>query len=279
MLKPVCSSCACSNEIPFKLAFVTGASSGIGAAFCRLLAAKKIALLMTGRDRDRLDALAKELSPLVPVEVISADISLESGREELVKAVHERVPDLIVNNAGFGLYGEALTYETSKFLEMVDVNVKGVVALTIEGARALVAAGKEGVILNISSSADLLVFPGLAVYAASKAFVTQFSQSMDFELKKRGVRVLVSCPGVVKSDFRRRAAGLEYQAEGRAAMDVDYAARQLWRQVMKRSRLHRFDFKTRIGSFIGRNLLPKALVGKVLFEVTEKYHAPRKMIL
>lgn len=274
-----CSSCNCSVNPRFNLAFVTGASSGIGAALCRLLAREKIPLLMTGRDRERLDSLATELSPLVPVEVLAADIGTEEGRDVLVKAVRERTPDLLVNNAGFGLYGETLTHETASLLEMIDVNIKGVVDLTVEGARALIASGKKGVILNVSSSADLLVFPGLAVYAASKAFVTQFSQSIDFELKKRGIRVLVSCPGVVKTEFRSRASGLNQQTEGRTAMEVSFAAEQLWRQIEKGKRLHRFDFKTRIGSFIGRNLLPKPLVAKILFETTENYHPSRKIIL
>lgn len=234
---------------------------------------------MTGRDRGRLDAMAAELGPLVPVEVVAADIGTDQGRAALVKAIRERKPDLIVNNAGFGLYGEALTYPSKQFLEMVDVNVKAVVELTLEGARTLIASGKKGVVLNISSSADLLVFPGLAVYAASKAFVTQFSQSLDFELKQRGVRVLASCPGVVKSDFRRRAAGLQHRAEGRASMDATYAAEQLWGQVARRQRLHRFDFKTRFGAFIARNLLPAALLGKILYRETESYHPPRDLIL
>lgn len=279
MPKSGCSSCSTQTRPEFNLALVTGANSGIGAAFCRLLASKKIPLLMTGRDRGRLDAMAAELGPLVPVEVVAADIGTDQGRAALVKAIRERKPDLIVNNAGFGLYGEALTYPSKQFLEMVDVNVKAVVELTLEGARTLIASGKKGVVLNISSSADLLVFPGLAVYAASKAFVTQFSQSLDFELKQRGVRVLASCPGVVKSDFRRRAAGLQHRAEGRASMDATYAAEQLWGQVARRQRLHRFDFKTRFGAFIARNLLPAALLGKILYRETESYHPPRDLIL
>lgn len=274
-----CSSCHCSDHPIYRLAFVTGASSGIGAAFCRLLAQKGVPLLMTGRDLGRLEALADELRPLVPVEVISTDIGTAAGRLVLVEAIRRHVPDLIVNNAGFGLYGETLTYETDQMTEMVEVNVNGVVELTIEGARTLIASGRKGTILNVSSSADLLVFPGLAVYAASKAFVTQFSQSIDYELKRRGVRVLVSCPGVVKSDFRRRAAGLDRPTEGRAAMDVAFAAKQLWRQIARAKGVCRFDFKTRIGAFIGRNLLPKALVARVLFGVTERYHPERKLIL
>jgi short-subunit dehydrogenase len=247
-------------------------------ALCRLLAKEGVALLITGRDQDRLASLSAELNSQVAVEWFAADLAIKADRRRLVDIIHSRVPDLVVNNAGFGLYGEVLTYETGSFDPMIDVNIKGVLDLTVEAARALVSAKKPGVILNVSSAADFLVFPGLAVYAATKAFVTQVSLSLDIELKGRGVRVLAACPGVVKTEFRTRAAGEERTPEGRTAMDVDYAAWRIWKQIVKRQRLCRFDWKTRFGAFIGRNLLPKALVGKVLFRVTEGYHPARKLI-
>jgi len=99
-------------QTKFSLAFVTGASSGLGAGICRLLASKGIPLLITGRNVERLKILADELQMLVPVEIIAADLSIEKERERLIDKIHEHVPDLIINNAGFGLYGPALTYET-----------------------------------------------------------------------------------------------------------------------------------------------------------------------
>lgn len=256
------------------LALVTGASSGIGAAFCRLLAQKKIALLVTGRDETKLNALADELRHLVPVEVVVADIGMETGRLVLIEKIKERVPDLILNNAGFGLYGPALTHETKELQEIVDVNVSGVLQLTLEGARALKDAGKPGIILNVSSSSDLIVFPCLAVYAASKAFVTQFSRSFDEEMKPHGIRILVSCPGVVDTEFRKRASGNPEAKTDKYAMTVSYAAEQLWKQIVQKKQVHGFDLKTRLGVFFARFILPQAVVSKILFNKMESIHPP-----
>lgn len=258
------------QEKPFSLALVTGASSGIGAALCRLLAQKGIPLLMIARDKSRLEQLAHELS-VVPVTVLAADLATDEGRGKVVAAIHQYMPDLVVNNAGFGFYGEALAHPTNENLEMVDLNIKALLALTLEAARMLISEGKKGTILNISSASDLLVFPGFAVYAATKAFVTQFSQSMDVEVKPKGVRVLVACPGVVRTAFRKRASGTEGVPSGPGAMDVNFAAQQLWQQIEKGRGLHYFDFKTRVLIFLARFVLPRSLVNKFLFKTVLAY--------
>jgi uncharacterized protein len=262
----------------FSLAFVTGASSGIGAAVCRLLARQGIPLLITGRRAQHLKALADELKLFVPVEVIIADIAVKEECRRLVDKIYERVPDLIVNNAGFGLYGLALTHETEGQQSMVAVNVLGMLELTLEGARALVSAGKKGVILNVSSSADSLVFPGLATYAASKAFVTQFSRSFDEEMRSYGIRILTSCPGVVATEFRSRASGVVSAKPDKSAMTASFAAEQIWEQIIRGWQVHRFDWKTRLGVFCARFLLPQGLVSKILFRATESYHPLRAFI-
>lgn len=255
-----------------KTAFVTGASSGIGAAMCSLLAGKGISLIITGRDQTKLNVLAEELRSLVPVEVMTADIALENGRRILIEKIQQQVPDLIVNNAGFGLYGPALTHKTNELQEIVDVNVSGVLQLTLEGARALRAAGKQGTILNVSSSSDLIVFPGLAVYAASKAFVTQFSRSFDEEMKQYGIRILASCPGVVDTGFRKRASGNPEAKTDKYSMSAAFAAEQLWKQILQKKQVHGFDLKTRIGVFFARYLLPQVLVSKILLNKMESIH-------
>jgi short-subunit dehydrogenase len=264
------------NERKIHLAFVTGASSGIGMAMCRLLARKGIPLLVTGRDVAKLNVLADELRALVSVEVIAADIALENGRRSLVEKIREQAPDLIINNAGFGLYGLALTHETNALQEIVDVNISGVLQLTLEGARVLQSKGKRGTILNISSASDLIVFPCLAVYAASKAFVTQFSRSLDEEMKSYGIRILVSCPGVVDTEFRKRASGKANAKSDPHSMSVSFAAEQIWNQIMKEKQVHVFDWKTRLGVFFGRFVLPQALVSKILLHKMESIHPTNK---
>lgn len=262
----------------FSLAFVTGASSGIGFELCRLLAREGIALVVTGRNAEHLKALADELQPLVPVEIAIADMAVGEDRQRLVAIIQEKAPDLIINNAGFGLYGRALSYETKAQQAIIDVNVSGVLELTLEGARALLTARKRGVILNVSSSADQLIFPGLAVYAASKAFVSQFSRSLDEEMQPYGIRILVSCPGVVATGFRGRASGLPEAKTDKFAMSASFAAKELWQQIIKRKQVHVFDWKTRIATFLARFILPQALVSGVLMRKIESYCPARPLI-
>lgn len=255
----------------FSLALVTGASSGIGEALCRLLAQKGVPLLMVARDKARLDNLAEELRTEVPVIVIPADLGSEQGCKVIVEAMKQYVPDLIVNNAGFGLYGPAIDYETKENLDMIDLNIKALLDLTLEGTKLLISKRKEGTILNISSASDFIVFPGFAVYAATKAFVTQFSRSLDVETSPKGVRVLVSCPGVVRTEFRKRAAGKRDAVSGSDGMDVDFAARELWNQIIKGRGLNYFDFKTRFMVSLARFILPQKLVSKILFKKVSSY--------
>jgi short-subunit dehydrogenase len=262
----------------FSLALVTGASSGIGTSLCRLLARQGIPLLVTGRNSERLNALAEELKTMVPVIALSADLSLPQDREKLVEKINAYAPDLVVNNAGFGLYGEALSYETKEQLEIVNINASTVLSLTLESARAMIAQGKKGVILNVSSSADFLVFPGLAVYAATKAFVTQFS--LDFEMRQHGVRVLAACPGVVETNFRSRASGVVQESSNDpSAMSAEFAAKKLWWQIKKRKRVHMFDWKTRVAVCFARYFMPKALLAPILAKTIASYHPKRSLVI
>lgn len=267
------------KSMNFKTALITGASYGIGEALARLLAEKGIPLMLVARSSERLHSLAKDLSPLVPVEVIVCDLSHPGQLISLVKAVKSRKPDLIINNAGFGLYGDILTYQTEQLQEMVDVNVKALMELTIEGARALVGSGKQGVILNVSSVAgEMKIFPTFSIYAASKSFVTRFSESFDFEVAPLGVRILTSCPGMVDTHFRYRASGNEHQKASSRSMSVDYAAKEIWWQIQKRKRVHIFNWKYQWMLALSR-WIPKFLLSKGMRKEIEGRLEPKDLIL
>lgn len=263
----------------FACALVTGASLGIGNAVSRLLADKGIPLIIVARSTDKLEQLAEELRPKVDVEVLSADLSNKAARNKVVEAIRRRQPDLIVNNAGWGLYGEALTHETEEFLNMLEVDVAAVMELTLEGARTLVANGKHGVIMNISSAAGIMpVFPGFSVYAASKAFLNVFSQSLNAELRPYGISVLASCPGVVDTHFRSRAADEKKYQPNPYAMPVDFAALEIWKQIVSRKPLHVFDWKYRWSMTLARYLVPTRLLAHILANRIAKLHSPRKIL-
>ncbi len=227
-----------------RLALVTGATSGIGEALCFLFAQKGLSLLITGRDRHRLDALVQQLSPQIVLQAIEADLSTSNGRQKVMALIHEYGPDLVINNAGFGLYGEALTYPTEEQEMMIEVNVTAVTELTLEAARTLISDGKEGIVFNVSSAAAFQVIPNMAIYAASKAFVNQFSQGLDDEVKKYGVRILTICPGMVKTSFSKRA-GQTQREKKVGVMSADFVAREIWKQVQNLKPLTIIDWKYR----------------------------------
>jgi short-subunit dehydrogenase len=268
-----------NKESPlFSCALVTGASSGIGEALCRLLAGKKIPLLMAGRDQTRLNNLAEELRSQVPCTLFSAELSKPRERLLLIEALRTHAPDLVINNAGFGLYGEALSYPVIDHLELLDVNGSSVVELSLEAARALIAAGKNGVVLNVSSAAGTLTFPYFASYAASKALVTQFSRAFDYETAPFGVRILTACPGVVNTPFRQRAAHLPAIKNRGSAMSAEKAARLIWKQILKRKRVYIFDWRTRLGIALA-HLLPESLIARLLSNEIKKISPSRSLKL
>ena len=160
----------------FTKAIITGASSGIGESLARLLAGQGIALILTGRDTKRLEAIASDLQHKVPVTSCTLDLLKPDDLAKLTRIIHEEVPDLVINNAGAGLYGDVLTYETAEQLEIYHLNATIPMQLTIEASRALMTAGKKGVILNLSSTAAYQVFPQLAGQAAAKSFTSDFCQ-------------------------------------------------------------------------------------------------------
>lgn len=247
----------------FKCALVTGASSGIGEAVARLLASKGIALIITGRNRERLEKLATELERKVNVEIVVADLSRPIERAIVTAKIREKAPDLLINNAGSGLYGDIIEHTNEMELQVVRLDVESVVELTMETARVLASSKRQGVILNVSSAAPYFIFPKFAVYSSSKAFINQFSQSSDWELKAKGIRVLAACPGFVSTRFRERAGGKSKTKDTRQAMTAEYAAEQIWWQIQKRRPLHIFSFRYRLLAFLATYVMPKSWVAKI----------------
>lgn len=244
----------------FSKALVTGATSGIGEATARLLASKGISLILSGRNKEKLAALAKELRAVAVV----ADLG--ESREPLISVIEEYIPDLVINNAGYGLYGEALSQARDNQLDILEVDAAAVLELSLAAAEALRNHGKEGVIMNVSSVAAFHPFPRFAVYAAAKAFVNHFSQSFDLEMRPYGIKVLAACPGMVSTRFRGRASLGKDRGENRSSMvmSADFAAKEIWWQICKGKPLHVFDYKYRLGVFIASYLLPKRWVAKFL---------------
>src|ERR1700687_3568137 len=186
---------------------ITGASAGIGAALARVFAEHGHDLVLIARREAKLDALADEIAatgrqpPLVlRVDLIQPDAAARIKSE---LAAHALEPQYIVNNAGFGLVGEAAQLDHLEQLAMIELNIRFLTALSLAFADTL--SRLRGGILNVASVAGFLPGPGMAVYYATKAYVLSFSEALRAELAPCGVRVTALCPGPVPSEFQARA--------------------------------------------------------------------------
>lgn len=252
----------------FRLALVTGATSGIGESLSRLLAKEGIPLVLSGTRIDRLKELQNELGSLVSTQIVVADLQTREGRQGLVKIIREHSPDLVINNAGFGLYGPVISHSTQEQLDILEVNGNAVLELTTEAVRALRDNKFPGVILNTASAAAFQIIPSLTVYSATKAFVVHFSQSFDIEVQPYGIRVLAACPGKVKTSFINRAGGSSESA-GWGVMSPDDVALAMWKQIQIQKPVMIIDWRYRVLTFLSK-LLPSRWLAKQLQRDIEK---------
>jgi short-subunit dehydrogenase len=191
-----------------KVTLITGASSGIGAEFARVFAAKGHDLALVARNRDRLAALADELAQpdRARALVLAIDLSGPSAGTEIVEALDAEGAsvEILVNNAGFGLIGDASELPISEQLAVIDLNNRMLVETTLRLLPQI--RESKGKILNVASiGAYCPGGPGMAVYYASKAFILSFSLSLWLELRSQGVGVTVLSPGVTPTGFQDRA--------------------------------------------------------------------------
>lgn len=185
------------------VALVTGASSGIGEAYARLLARQGFDLWLVARRKDRLDSLCQKLSSLAGVGARASvcDLSDRSQVADLCAEIaREARLEVLVHNAGFGVHGEIGDADPAKLQAMVDVHVSSTVALCSSAAPVLKRRGK-GAIVVVSSIAGWLTGSGSATYCATKAFETSFAKSLAKELAPHGVRVQALCPGYTRTEF------------------------------------------------------------------------------
>jgi short-subunit dehydrogenase len=187
-----------------KFTLITGASSGIGEAFARRLAAKKHDLILVARRESELRALCTELSEKhqVTCHFFAIDLADPAAAERLFHETEKngwRV-DWLINNAGFGSSGDFATLDVEREREMISLNVSTLVALTHLYLQQMRAA-KSGTIINVSSAAGFQPIPFMATYAATKAFVSSFSEAIAEENRPFGIRILALCPGSTKTNF------------------------------------------------------------------------------
>jgi len=206
-----------TSEWKGKWALVTGASAGIGKALAEELAAGGSHLILTARRRDRLEDLAKRFRSKfqIQAEIFEADLSKPSAPQEIFSFTQEKgiAVDLLVNNAGFGQFGELTTVETQRLLDMVQVNCTAVLHLTRLFLPPMIAR-RRGDVLIVASTASFQAVPYISTYAATKVFDLYLAEGLAEEMKPHGIRVCALCPGTTESEFHE-VAGHPSHSKGR----------------------------------------------------------------
>ena len=190
---------------------ITGASSGIGAAFARKLAARGRNVFLVARSEDKLIALCNELGRLTSIraQYLALDLRLPDAGAQLFEETQKRELeiDMLINNAGFGSMGEFIKLDPDHELDMIELNIRAVVDLTHRFLKPM-RDRKRGTIINVASTAAFQAVPYMATYAATKAFVLSFSEALWDENRAHGVHVMALCPGVTETNFFE-AAGID----------------------------------------------------------------------
>jgi short-subunit dehydrogenase len=217
---------------------ITGASAGIGVALAREFARQGHELALVARREDRLHVLADEIAASGahrPI-VIAEDLAQPGAARRIADALAERgaEPQFMVNNAGFGLVGLAASRDRDEQLRMIDVNMRALTELSLAFVDSL--SRHRGGLLNVGSMAGFLPGPGMAVYYASKAYVLSFTEALHSELRVRGVRVTVLCPGPVPTEFAARAGVSGGLAPGFLTQSAEQVAQAGFRGLMQGQR-------------------------------------------
>jgi uncharacterized protein len=189
------------------VALITGASAGIGTELARVFAAHGHELVLVARRADRLNALADGIAkagrprPLV----LASDLEQRDAAAKIAAQLQllELEPNFVVNNAGFGLMGDAAALDRDEQLGMIDLNVRALTELSLSFVDSL--SRHRGGLLNVASIAAFLPGPGMAVYYATKAYVLSFTEALHQEWAGRGIKVSALCPGPVPTEFQARA--------------------------------------------------------------------------
>ena len=193
------------------ITLITGASTGIGAAFARKLAALGRNVLLVARSEDKLIALCNELGRLTSIraQYLALDLTDPEARSQLFEETKKRdlEIDTLINNAGFGSMNDFANLDLERELEMIELNITAVVDLTHRFLGPM-RERKRGTIINVASTAGFQPVPYMATYAATKAFVLSFSEALWDENRRHGIHVMALCPGVTETNFFD-AAGID----------------------------------------------------------------------
>ena len=247
-------------------ALITGASSGIGRDMAWLLAKKGYNLVLVAREEQKLNELAEELRKenKIETQVISMDLSIEQNCKDLHKSVKD--VDILINNAGFGMFGEFTETNLDKELDMIDTNIKAVHILT-KLYLVDMKAKNSGKILNVASIAGFMPGPLMATYYSTKAYVVRLSESIREELKKEksNVQISILCPGPVNTNFNN-VANVKFEIKSTTS---DYVAKYAIDKMFKNKLIIIPTLYMKLGIFFSK-LAPTNLMLKIAYNIQNK---------
>ncbi|AHF10041.1 SDR family NAD(P)-dependent oxidoreductase [Dehalobacter restrictus] len=245
-------------------ALITGASSGIGRDIARVLSTKGYELILVARRLDRLEDLKNELS--CDVQTVSLDLAQEESCFRLYNLVKDQEIDILINNAGFAVYGDFDQTDLGKELELINTNIKAVHILT----KLFLQDFKQrdrGYILNVASSAAFLPGPLMAAYYASKAYVLRLTEAVHEELRKTNSKVYVGalCPGPVHTEFAK-VASIKF---GVKALNSPHVARYTVDQMLKHKHLI-IPGVVMKAAFIFTKIMPHKILLSFLYKIQKE---------
>jgi len=251
-------------------ALITGASSGIGLELAKIAAEKKYDLLLIARNSQKLNQLKEEWESLYSIKVLPfpCDLSQTNAVDSIADFIRENrlEIDVLINNAGFGLFGGFHETDMDSETSMIHVNVQALTQLTKIVYKQMVGR-KKGRILNIASMAAFMPGPLMSVYYASKAYVLSFSQALANEAKEKGVSVTALCPGPTSSNFEENAqltASMMFQRFGKIP-DAKSVAEYGFRMMEKGKTVTIYGFLNKFLIFLVRFFPRKWLTGIVRY--------------
>lgn len=245
-------------------ALITGASSGIGKEMAKILSDMGYDLILVARDKKKLDEFAKTLSG--KNETIDLDISSTFNCMKLYNKVKKEDIEILINNAGFGLFGKFDETKIDTEMDMIDTNIKAVHTLTKLFLKDFKNKNK-GYILNVASSAAFLSGPLMSTYYSTKAYVLHLTESINEELRrdKSNVYIGALCPGPVKTNFNN-VAGVEFDLK---SLESDYVAKYAIKKMFDKKTIIIPGLSVRLGVF-GLRFLPRSLQRRISYNIQKK---------
>ncbi len=254
-----------------KTVLITGASSGIGKELAYVYAEKDYNLVLAARRKDRLTEIKNEISEKhgVAVDLFDIDLSKTDSAGRLYKKVKDKniKVDVLINNAGFGMKGSFKDIDITREESMLVLNMVTLTKLTRLFGNDMIGAG-GGHIINIASTAAFQAIPGFAAYAASKAYVLNFSEAIAYELKDDNVKVTTICPGATQSEFAK-VAGMEKLPSTGTKLPVSRDVAEFTYQMMTKGKVTAIHGSMNKLMAVGPRLMPRRLITKIAGKMME----------